>query len=210
MLPAMLRRSRRRRPIKSSGVCPSQPQSVALTRTILPSVPSDRYPHGACSKRSRKSPSVGSNELIDRCYDGGWCAQIGAMAGGIEVDDAAAVNRLIDILAHPLGCDDVVTGLQDKRFSPDIDEVSPIVGCKRYPGKLPGNIGIGAAERVGQFLAELGSIRIAHDCGRHCSRPAEMVVGQGGQQLFDLVRAETAFVAIVLDIARRWPHHDEL
>ena len=41
-----------------------------------------------------------------------------------------------------------------------------------------GDLGIGAAEAVGQFFAQLRPVGIAHDRRRHRRRPAHVVVGE--------------------------------
>ena len=62
-----------------------------------------------------------------------------------------------------------------------------IVGHEGDPRKRLGDFGIGAAEAVGQFLAEFGPVRIAHDRRRHLRRPAHVIGFKKLKKLLDLL-----------------------
>ena len=72
-----------------------------------------------------------------------------------------------------------------------------------------GDLRIGAAEAVGQFLAEFRPVGIAHDRRRHGRGPAHVVVGEEVEQLVDLRCGEAADIVAVVDVARRGADQDE-
>ena len=82
-------------------------------------------------------------------------------------------------------------------------EVGAVVGEERHPREVPGDLGVGAAEAVGQLLAELRAVGVAHDGRGHRARPAEVVAVQRVQQPVDVRLAEPADVVVVVDVARR-------
>jgi hypothetical protein len=57
------------------------------------------------------------------------------------------------------------------------------------------------AEAVRELLAEFRPVRIAHDGGRHRSGPAHVVVLEKLAELFDLLLAEPAHIANVVDVS---------
>ena len=66
-------------------------------------------------------------------------------------------------------------------------EVGAVVGIERDARELLGDVGVGAAEAVGELLAKLRPVGIAHDHRRHRGRPAHVIVGEEVQQLGDLL-----------------------
>ena len=66
-----------------------------------------------------------------------------------------------------------------------------------------GDLWIGPTEAVGELFAKLGSTGVAHDGGRHGGGPAHMIAVEKIQQFLNLIRAEAAGVAILVDVPRR-------
>ena len=88
-------------------------------------------------------------------------------------------------------------------------KVGPVVGNECDARELLGDVGIGPAEAVGELLAKLRPVGIAHDHRGHGGRPAHVIVGEELQEFGDLLFLEATDVVFVIDIARRRPHHDE-
>ena len=82
------------------------------------------------------------------------------MAGGLEHNHPAVRNGVVDEVADLLGGDDVFAALKDQRRHGDTGEVPAIVGGEGHASKRFGDLRIGAAEAVGQFLAELRPVRV--------------------------------------------------
>ena len=76
-------------------------------------------------------------------------------------------------------------------------------------GELRGDLRIGAAEAVGQLLAELRPVGVAHDHRAPWRRPAEVVAVERVEQPVDVLGREAADVVLVVDVARRGPDEHE-
>src|ERR1700761_8156786 len=122
MRPGIVSRSRSDLADRSSLVRPIQRAKVALTRVIRPSGLVVSRPQGASSNRLSKSAgapgAAGSCAELDKAADGGnhfrRCAEIGAVAGGLEDLHFTAGDLIADILAHLQRRDDVVGALENK------------------------------------------------------------------------------------------------
>ena len=49
----------------------------------------------------------------------------------------------------------VLRALEDERLGPHLRQVGPVVGEERHAGEVLGDLRVGAAEAVGELLAEL-------------------------------------------------------
>jgi hypothetical protein len=91
---------------------------------------------------------------------------------------------------HPLADtgrrNDILAALQHERRDAHARHVGAIVREEGDARELAGDVGIGCTEAVGQCLAKLRPVGIAHDRRRHRRRPTEMIVGQELEHLFDL------------------------
>ena len=113
------------------------------------------------------------------------------------------VIRCAHVVADDIRRDHVVRALQDQGGHPDVGEVGAVVRGEGDPGEVPGDLRIGAAEAVGQLVAELRPVGVAHDHRGHRARPAEVVAVQRLQQPVDVLGREPADVLAVVDVARR-------
>ena len=77
------------------------------------------------------------------------------MPDGRELGERAARDALVHVAADDVGRDDVLAALQDQRRDGDAGEVGPVVGEEGDAGELAGDVGVGAAEAVGQLLGQL-------------------------------------------------------
>ena len=89
-------------------------------------------------------------------------------------------------------------------------QVGAVVGEEGDAREVPGDLRVGAAEAVGQLLAELRAVRVAHDHRRHRARPAEVVAVERLEQPVDVLAAEAADVVAVVDVAGRGADQDQL
>ena len=105
--------------------------------------------------------------------------------------------------------DHVVGALQDERPNRHAREVGAVVGQERHAREVRRDLRVGRTEGVGQLVAELGPVLVAHDHRRHRARPAEVVAGQRLQQPVDVLAREAALVPVVVDVARRRADHDQ-
>ena len=80
------------------------------------------------------------------------CGQCPVAASWVK---RAARDVLVHVPADDVGRDDVLAALQHQRRDVDAGQVGPVVGEERDPGELPGDVGVGAAEAVGQLLGQL-------------------------------------------------------
>ena len=131
------------------------------------------------------------------------------MAGCIEDD-----NSLSGICwcTYSPTCSDAMMSSLHCRISVRAVTLRQVGAIVRHEGdarELLGDVRIGAAEAVGEFLAQFGPVRIAHDRRRHGGGPPMMIVVERGQQFLDLRRAETALVVAVIDVARRRTDHHQ-
>src|SRR6201986_1774321 len=123
MRPGTVSRSRNGLAEKSSFARPIQRAKVALTPVIRPSGLVVSRPQGASSNRLSKSAcapgAAGSCAELDKAAEGGnhfrRCAEIGAVASGLEDLHFAAGDLIADILAHRQRRDDVVAALENER-----------------------------------------------------------------------------------------------
>jgi hypothetical protein len=76
-------------------------------------------------------------------------------------------------LSDLLGGNEVLAALKDQGWNRYLCEIASIVGCEGDARKCLGDVRIGPTEAVGQFRAEFGAVRIAHDGRRHRSGPAD-------------------------------------
>src|ERR1700712_1424721 len=112
MRPAIFSRSWKRLPTSSRAGKPVQDEKVALARKIAPSGFSERYPHGAFSKRSSRSsagsastPSGANSSGLPRLSDKGADrrdrlvrrAQVWAMPRRAHHDEFAVRQMLVHI-----------------------------------------------------------------------------------------------------------------
>ena len=97
------------------------------------------------------------------------------MAGGVKEDELAVRELLVDEVADTLRGDHVLRALQDEAPRVDGGQISAVIGQKGDASELLRDVRIGHAEGVGELLAELRSIGIAHDDGSHGLRPAHVV-----------------------------------
>ena len=111
--------------------------------------------------------------------------------------------------ADALGRNHVVGTLQHQSPGRNASQISSIIREKSGASERLGNLGIGSAKTVCQFFAELGSFSVAHDDGCHGLGPPEIVAVEEIKQFVNLYLAKSANIAVVVDIARRRPHHDE-
>ncbi len=101
--------------------------------------------------------------------------------------------------------------LDHQRRHGHLREVGPVVGQERGAGEHPRDGRVGAAEAVGQLLAQLRPVRVAHDHRRHRGRPAEVVAVQRRRAARRCrLGAEPAAVVAVVDVARRRGEQDQL
>src|SRR5665213_2262681 len=139
---------------------------------------------------------IGPDGRNDLC----WRAQIGAVPRGFEEHDLAAWDAASHELSYLLRGDDVLTALKDQRGSLDLRQVGPVVRCEGHAREGLGDLRIGPAEAVGQFLAQYGPVRISHDGRRHRVGPAHMVVLKEFEKFRDLLFAETTDVVAVVNV----------
>ena len=126
-----------------------------------------------------------------------------------RIDEFAVRHLPVHVLADRERGDHVLTALQDERRYRDLRKVGPVVGIERDAREFLRDVGVGPAEAVGELLAKLRPVGIAHDHGRHRGGPAHVIVGEEVQEFGDLLFLEAADIAFVVDIAGRRPHHDE-
>ena len=108
-----------------------------------------------------------------------------------------------------VGGDRVVARTAGRGSASHPRQVGAVVGQERDAREVPGDLRVRAAEAVGQLLAELGPVRVAHDHRRHRARPAEVVAVQRLEQALDVLAREPADVVPVVDVARRRADQDE-
>ena len=111
---------------------------------------------------------------------------------------------------HGLRGDRVVAALQDQRGGLQLRQVGAVVREEGDAREVLRDLRVGAAEAVGQFRAELGTVRIPHDHGRHRARPAQVIAVQRLEQPFDVLPAEPADIASVVDVTGGRSDQDEL
>ena len=117
----------------------------------------------------------------------------------------------VHVLADRVGRDHVVRALQDQRR--DADAARGRRGCRTGTStraKRARDLRVGAAEALGQLLAQLGPVGVAHDRRRHRARPAEEVASIDSSSSSMSSRREAAGVALVVDVARRRADEHEL
>src|SRR5665213_647392 len=102
--------------------------------------------------------------------------QVWAVPGRLEENDIAARNPAAHEFSDLLGRNNVFAALKDQGRYLDLGKVAPVVGCEGDTREGLGDLRVGAAEAVGQFLAEFRTVRIAHDGWRHGSGPTHVIV----------------------------------
>ena len=173
-----------------------------------------RTPHGAFSIMSSKSRSGsvhgGQTKVRIAAMTSSGALRLGQWPVAFRTIIRLFGNGAVDEVADLLRGDDVFAALEDQRRHVDAGEVLAIVGGERHAGEGLGDLRIGAAEAVGQLLAQLGPVRIAHDRRRHLRRPAHVIGFQKLQQLLDLLRAEAADISFIVDVAGRGTDQHQL
>ena len=87
--------------------------------------------------------------------------------------------------------------------------VAPIVREERNAGEMGGDLGIGSAEAVRQFLPQLGTVGVPHDDRRHRARPAKVIAVERAQQPLDVLPRKSPNVIRIVDVARGWTDQDQ-
>jgi hypothetical protein len=120
------------------------------------------------------------------------------MPGGIQNDHLP--SRYLAV--HEL--DDVLLALEDQGRHGDFGKVGPVIGLQGHRAKA---LAISGSVRQKLLVSSSPSsgLRIAHDGGRHRSGPTHVVVLEKLEELLDLLLAEPAHIANVVDVARRRP-----
>ncbi len=143
-------------------------REVAARRAVveLLGVVVEQRPVEAPRARPRAAPSRGRRPRrspADERVDGGGGRvrrrEVGAVPGRVEHHEGGVGHVLDDVLADRHRRDDVLGALQDQGRHRHLGEVGPVVGEERDPGEPPGDVGVGAAEALGQLGAELGARR---------------------------------------------------
>ncbi|GAB1584096.1 hypothetical protein PPNSA23_40390 [Phyllobacterium phragmitis] len=76
------------------------------------------------------------------------------MASGVEEDERAVGNTLVNIGAHGRRGDHILVTLQHEGAGGNAIKVGAVVGKEGDPGEALGNFRVCHAERVGKLLAE--------------------------------------------------------
>src|SRR5688572_21447028 len=69
----------------------------------------------------------------------------------------------------------IISALKNERRRLYVRQVLPVVGEKRDTREIGRDLRIGPAETVSELRAQLRTIGIAHDYGRHRARPPKVV-----------------------------------
>src|ERR1700692_1344530 len=96
---------------------------------------------------------------------------------------------------------DVLLALKYQRGHRYLRQVGTVVGSESDARKRLGDFRIGAAETVGELLAELRPVGIAHDGWCHSGRPAHMIILEEFEEFSDLFLAESTDIIAVVDVA---------
>src|SRR5580698_8283030 len=132
----------------------------------------------------------------DICPDGRddlcWRAQVWAVPGGFEEHDLAARDAASHELSDLLRGNDILAALKDQGWNCDLGEITSVVRCEGDARECLCDLRIGPTKAVGQFLAELRMVRVAHDGRRHRRGPTHMIVFEELEKLRDLLFGEAA------------------
>ena len=113
----------------------------------------------------------------------------------------------MQVFTHGHGGDQVVGRLQNEYRGGQAEHILAVIREEGHAGELLGDVRLGAAEALGERLAQVRLRRGAHDHRGHGAGPAQVVAVEGVEQVVDVVALETADIFLGIDIAWRWANH---